>query len=96
MSVEYSGRVGIRVKYLGPTNYRGSRWRVWRSDDTYANDPDAITVSYDHALGTGGPNAVAAVQQYLARKDEGWDGRWIIAGAGDSEYIAVWGGNDHA
>lgn len=92
-TVEYAWSCGIRVKYLGPTNYRGSRWRVWRADETYANDPDAFTTPYNHAL-NGSENACAAVRGYLSQKlprREGgsWAGRWVLAGANDSEYIAV-------
>lgn len=87
-TAEYTWCVGIRAKYLGPTNNRGSRVRAWRADTTYAGDPDAITVSYDHALG-GSDNAVAAINAYLAQKSEGWSGRWVVAGADDSSYIAV-------
>lgn len=90
-TVEYAWCVGIRAKYLGPTNYRGARYRAWRADETYAQDPDAVTVPYDHAL-NGSGNAEAAIRSYLAKKEgqlSSWSGRWVVACAGDSEYLAV-------
>lgn len=97
-TVDYAWCVGIRVRYLGPTDTMGSRYRVWRADDSYAMDPDAMTLSYDHAL-TGSENACAAVRAYLAQKAgqiSSWAGRWVLAGANDSEYIAVRASRDVA
>lgn len=89
MSTENAWSVGVRAKYLGPSNTRGSRWRVWRADDTYAGDPDAITVPYNHAVNSGADNAAVAIEQYLARKDDGWDGRWVVACGSVDSYVAV-------
>lgn len=90
VQVGYAWCVAIRVRYLGPTNYRGSRWRVWRADDTYAADPDAMELGYNHALNAS-DNAAAMVRAYLKKKadNDGWNGRWVVAGHGDSEYVAV-------
>jgi len=89
VKVDYAWSVAIRVRYLGPTNTLGSRWRVWRADEIAADDPDAMTVPYDHAL-NGSDGACAAVAQYLeAKESESWAGRWVLAGANDREYIAV-------
>lgn len=88
--VDYAWSCSIRVRYLGPTNYRGSRWRVWRGDGTYAQDPDAMELGYNHALSSS-ENALAMVRAYLKKKEDhsGWEGRWTMAGCGDSEYVAV-------
>lgn len=88
--VHYSPSVAIRVRYIGPSNTRGSRFRVWRADDVWANDPDRIEVPFAHEY-SHGERASRCVEQYLAKKDErsGWDGRWVVAGASGSEYIAV-------
>lgn len=81
--------VGIRAKYLGPTNMMGSRWRVWRADDAYRGDPDAITVGYFHELNSGADNAAEAIRQYLEGKDEGWGGRWLVACGDVDGYVAI-------
>lgn len=81
--------VGVRAKYVGPTNTLGSRWRVWRADDTYRGDPDAVTVSHRHDLSSGADNAAAAIKVYLAGKGDGWDGRWIVACGDVNGYVAV-------
>ena len=91
-TVEAAYCVGIRAKYIGPSNTLGSRWRVWRADETYRSDPDSITVPYDHALNTGAENAGAAIAKYLKRKTghgASWVGRWIVASATDDSYVAV-------
>lgn len=88
-TVENTGRVGIRAKYIGPGNVRGSRWRVWRADETWAGDPDRLEVPYFHELSSGGDNAAAAVREYLARKGDGWDGRWVVACGSTDGYVAV-------
>ena len=87
-STTYSPTVSITVRYLGPTDTRGSRFRVFRSDGTYAQDPDRLTVPFNHGLSSS-ERPVDAVDQYLARKGDGWHGRWVVAGANDREYIAV-------
>jgi hypothetical protein len=97
--VEYTGLVGIRVSYLGPTNTKGSRWRVHRADGKYGEDPDRLTVPFGHGLSVG-DQVAAAVKEYLDRKakrhaaesegGEGWPGRWVLAAAGLDEYIATW------
>lgn len=93
VTVEYAWCVGVRAKYIGPSNTLGSRWRVWRADETYRDDPDAVTVPYDYAISSGGEQAAAAIRVYLAGKGDNtsWHGTWRVACAGDSEYIAVKG-----
>jgi len=95
MTVRYSNHVGIRVRVLGYTVTKGLRLRVWRSDSTYNDDPNRLTVDWSHDL-NGSDNAVAAVGAYIAAAGDGWDGghwsHWVIAGAGTDEWIAVWSG----
>lgn len=92
-SVRYSYSVGIRVKVLGPTNTHGTRLKVFRSDSTYADDPDRITVHWEYAL-SGSDNGVAAVNAYLAGKmatehGDSWRGSWVMASASPNEWVAV-------
>ena len=58
----------ITVKYLGPTDTKGSRWVV-----TYRQDGEVRrrTVPFDYALGGGVPGAYGALIDALL--EEGWD-----------------------
>lgn len=87
-SVTYSPTVAIRVRYLGPTNVTGARFRVFRADGTYNEDPYRLTVNYDHGL-SHADRAADCVRRYLEQKGDGWTGAWTVAGASDTEYIAV-------
>ena len=76
----------IQVKYLGPTNYRGSRYKAW------AEGVKAIQVSCDNALNHD-ENAMKAATE-LATK-HGWlnQGRILIGGTlpgGDQCFVIVW------
>lgn len=77
-----SGRVAVRARYLGPTNYRGSRIKVTRMD-ARAGDK-SLTVPWDHALNIS-ENYAAAIRAYLDMM--GWDGTWAMGGGDD--YVAV-------
>jgi hypothetical protein len=84
-TVGKSYRVAIQTKYLSPTNYRGSRLKVWHGDSK------ALTLSWDYSLDTA-DNHAEAVQAYLAHM--GWDGQWIIGALPNGTgYVAVWGGH---
>lgn len=70
----------IQTKYLGPTNYRGSRIKA--SDE----DGNAITIGYPHEAGMGEPaHRVAA--EALQRK-MGWDGE-LVGGSLKDSYVFV-------
>lgn len=92
-NVRYSNSVGIKVHVATNSNHN-TVLRVSRSDCSYSKDPAKLTLSWDHDLNRS-DNAVKAVEWYLARRDEtdGWDGEWVIAGAGDSDWVAVKAGN---
>lgn len=83
ITVNESGRVAVRARYLGPTNYRGSRVKVTRMD-ARAGDK-SLTVSWDYALGIEG-NYAAAIRAYLEMM--GWEGTWAVGGGTDG-YVAV-------
>lgn len=91
-TVTESHRCAIRTKYLGPTDSRGSRIRVWRADSTYRDDPHAITVPWDYAVYVG-ENHAHAIAQYVT--EAGWTtsewgpGRWVVGGGQDGN-VAVW------
>ena len=70
----------IMTKYLGPTDYRGSRIKAWTESG------HSLTVDYPHeARGGAGVHSVAAIA--LARK-LAWRGD-LIAGATDKGYVFV-------
>ena len=92
-TVTESHMVAIQTKYFGPTNYNGSRIRVWRADSSYNDDPHRLTVSWHYALGVG-ENHTAAIRLYVERA--GWDrpnGRWVVGG-GTTGNVAVWVSED--
>lgn len=68
----------IQTKYLGPTNSRGARIKVWA-------EAGAMIVSYDHAL-SAERNHVEAIRKYAEKW--GWFGRWTIGGA-EKGYVAT-------
>lgn len=76
VSVVASGRATVRVKYLGPTNHRGSRIVVGRFDSADGRDPTRITVGWDYSMGMEG-NYLAAVGEYLRRMS--WPGKWVVS-----------------
>ena len=74
-----SFRVAITTRYMGPTNFKGSRIVV-----TSGNGHRMI-VSWDHALDVGENHAAAA--KALADKME-WGGEWVGGGTKDG-YVFV-------
>lgn len=91
MDVTYSHSVGIKAR-VTTTSSGQTRLRVHRSDEHYGDDPQRLTVAWDHGL-NGSDNACAAIAAYVtAHLDAGhdsWDARWRVAGASDREWIAV-------
>lgn len=67
-------RQSISTKYLGATNYRGSRVKARSSSGL------SLTVSWDDALGSD-ENHTAAARALAAKL--GWSGRWVAGGASD-------------
>ena len=69
----------IQVKYLGPTNYRGSRYKATAA-------AGSVTVSVDDALSTEG-NVIAAAQ--ALRDKFGWVGNMVYGQLADGSYVFV-------
>jgi hypothetical protein len=73
-------RQAIVTKYLGPTNFRGSRIKATAA-------AGSITVDWPHALNIENAHAFAACQ--LAEKFN-WTGQWFGGGMpGDNGYCFV-------
>ena len=70
--------VGVRTKFLGPTNHRGARIKATRTDHK-SGDP-TVTIGYDHALDIRENHAAAATALI---ESLGWDDRpWVMGSAG--------------
>ena len=69
----------IQVKYLGPTNYRGSRYKATAA-------AGSVTVPADDALSTEG-NVIAAAQ--ALRYKFGWNGSMVYGQLADGSYVFV-------
>ena len=62
---------GIIVKYLPPTNYKGSRVKL-----TSLRFNDSVTLSYDYAFNVARDQAVSYLQKYapVIGVTESWNG----------------------
>ena len=69
----------IQVKYLGPTNYRGSRYKATAA-------AGSVTVGADNALSTEG-NVIKAAQALC--DNFGWVGNMVYGQLADSSYVFV-------
>ena len=82
----------IRVKYLAPTNHKGSRIKL--TEQMYQT-ADTVTLSYDYAIGNGTEQAI----QYLQNKGINLLGKSDIQGetilfsdswqTGDNDFITI-------
>ena len=71
----------ISTKYLGPTNYRGSRIKAW------AEGGNRITLSYDDALNSDQMHLKAAI---ALRDKMSWkDGGKLLGGGTENGYVFV-------
>lgn len=71
--------IAIETKYLGPTNFRGSRIKA------YTVNGQSLTVSYDNALNSDEMHRSAAE---ALRDENGWTGE-LIAGSTKTGYVFV-------
>lgn len=68
----------ISIKYIGPSNVRGSRYKAY-------TDSHSVVVSSDSAMNAEG-NAIEAAKRLAAKL--GWSGRMILGGTKDG-WVAV-------
>lgn len=71
--------VAIEVKYLGPTNYRGSRYKA------YTGNGQALTVNADYALN---PEENAEIAALELKNKMNWNGP-IVGGTTKSGWVFV-------
>ena len=78
----------ITVKYLGPTNYKGSRYKA--TIDQGGDFKHQATVSYDYALNEE-DNAVEAVRELVEKANLNDYGFWasFIMSYGPHGFIAI-------
>lgn len=67
-------RQSISTRYIGPTNYRGSRVKARSSSGL------SLILSWDDAIGVDDNHRAAAHALAVKLK---WSGRWIAGGAAD-------------
>ncbi len=77
--------IAIETKFLGPTNYRGSRIKA------YTESGLSLTLSYDHSLRQGVEAHAPAALALAARM--GWTGDLIGAGT-STGYVFVFADSD--
>ena len=58
--------MAIETKFLGPTNYRGSRIKAFARDTYSDSKPQSVTVGYRHELNADA-NHEAAAQELLPK-----------------------------
>ena len=75
----------IITKYLGPTNYRGSRIKA-RQSASYAGTPKSVTIDWDYSLNVEHNHKAAAIA-FAAKM--GWHGDWVGGDNGDIGYVFV-------
>lgn len=80
-TIKAGGRQAITTKFLGPTDYKGSRVKA-------TCEAGSVTLSWDHALNSDG-NHEAACRALMAKL--GWDGEraggWL--GGGKCVFVEV-------
>ena len=77
----------IITKYLGPTNYKGSRIKAMQSAKGFNGErPQSIIRSRDYGLNDDENHAVVARE--FAEK-MGWQGEWIGGSNSDGGYVFV-------
>ena len=85
MKVITNGMVSVFTTFLPPTNHRGARVKVKRTDHTQG-DP-TLTVSWDHALNVA-ENHADAVRQFVEML--GWDhSDWLVSHHNNRGYVGV-------
>ena len=72
-------RAAITIKFLGPTNFRGSRYLA-------KSQAGNLTLSADYALNPS-DNARAAGLALASKL--GWDGPWHMGGLPDGQWVLV-------
>jgi len=70
----------IQIKYCGPTNTKGARWKVW------AMDNKAKYYNYDYAQDNDF-DAIGCAARYAA--ELGWEGSTALGTLPNGDYVAV-------
>ena len=88
------GYIAIQTKFLGPTNFRGSRIKATAMDSFSDERVLSVTVGYDHALNSDANHRVAA-EQLLPKVVRNPEDVHMVAGAWKRGYVFVAVPNAH-
>ena len=80
--------MAIETKYLGPTNYRGSRIKARAMDSWTGGKREAVTVSVGYALNSE-DNHTAAAMRLLPKVCNNPSEHRLVAGATERGYVFV-------
>jgi len=80
--------MAIETKFLGATDFRGSRIKAQAMDSWSNGKRESVTVGYDHALNSE-DNHVAAAMHLLPKVCSNPDGVHLEAGATQRGYVFV-------
>jgi hypothetical protein len=83
--------MAIKTKYLGPTNYRGSRIKATAMDTWYSEErPESVTVPYDYSALITEETHRQAAMTLLPRICKDADNMELIAGSTTDGYVFVY------
>jgi hypothetical protein len=85
--------MAIQTKFLGPTNFRGSRIKATAMDNFSDGRAISVTIGYDHAL-NGDANHRVAAEKLLPHVVRSPEGVHMVAGAWKRGYVFVAVPND--
>ena len=78
-------RACIRTKFLGPTNYRGSRITVTDDNNAFHNSPKRLTVHWNHEFDANVNHAIAAqawLDKHMSKFAKEYNQRPIVSEPG--------------
>jgi hypothetical protein len=86
--------IAIQTKFLGPTNFRGSRIKATAMDSYSDERVLSVTIGYDHAL-NGDANHRVAAEKLLPKVVRNPEDVHMVAGAWKRGYVFVAVHNAH-
>jgi len=81
--------MAIETKFLGATNFRGSRIKAQAMDSWSDGKRESVTVSYDYALNSKDNHIAAATQLLPKISRPAFSGYHLEAGATERGYVFV-------
>lgn len=81
----------ITLKWLGPTNTKGARWKATAAAGSITVDQDAFFNALDGSVERAKKCGVVCPKGYtlwLYLIERGWDGHWVISQDHKGDYVA--------